>query len=34
MGNDLNNAGLQVALHLNFKESKLAWKRVVRGRAE
>jgi hypothetical protein len=27
----LNITGLEVALLLNFKESKLAWKRVVRG---
>ncbi len=26
---DLNITGLEVALLLNFKESKLAWKRVV-----
>ncbi len=26
--------GLEVALLLNFKESKLAWKRVVRGQPE
>jgi len=30
----LNITGLEVALLLNFKESKLAWKRVVRGQAE
>jgi hypothetical protein len=28
--NDLNITGLEVPLLLNFKESKLAWKRVVR----
>jgi len=27
----LNISGLEVALLLNFKEAKLAWKRVVRG---
>ncbi len=27
----LNITGLEVALLLNFKDSKLAWKRVVRG---
>jgi GxxExxY protein len=27
----LNVTGLEVALLLNFKEAKLAWKRVVRG---
>ena len=27
----LNITGLEVALLLNFKEAKLAWKRVVRG---
>jgi hypothetical protein len=31
MGNYLNITGLEVVLLLNFKESKLAWKRVVRG---
>jgi hypothetical protein len=31
MRNYLNITGLQVALLVNFKESKLAWKRVVRG---
>jgi len=31
MRNYLNITGLEVALLLNFKESKLAWKRVVRG---
>jgi GxxExxY protein len=30
----LNITGLEVALLLNFKESKLAWKRVVRGQRE
>jgi hypothetical protein len=30
-GTALNITGLEVALLLNFKESKLAWKRVVRG---
>src|ERR1039457_3315804 len=30
----LNITGLQVALLLNFKESKLTWKRVVRGNQE
>jgi GxxExxY protein len=30
----LNITGLEVALLLNFKESKLAWKRVVRGEPE
>src|SRR6266436_2223454 len=30
----LNITGLEVALLLNFKESKLAWKRVVRGAPE
>jgi GxxExxY protein len=30
----LNITGLEVALLLNFKESKLDWKRVVRGRPE
>jgi GxxExxY protein len=30
----LNITGLEVALLLNFKESKLAWKRVVRGNKE
>lgn len=30
----LNITGLEVALLLNFKESKLAWKRVVRGTPE
>ena len=30
----LNITGLEVALLLNFKESKLAWKRVVRGQPE
>ena len=30
----LNITGLEVALLLNFKEAKLAWKRVVRGPAE
>ena len=28
----LNITGLEVALLLNFKESKLDWKRVVRGK--
>ena len=28
----LNISGLEVALLLNFKEAKLAWKRVVRGK--
>jgi hypothetical protein len=28
------STGLEVALLLNFKESKLAWKRVVRGQPE
>lgn len=27
----LNITGLEVALLLNYKESKLTWKRVVRG---
>jgi hypothetical protein len=31
MRNDLNITGLEVALLLNFKESRLAWKRVARG---
>jgi hypothetical protein len=31
MRNYLNITGLEVALLLNFKESNLAWKRVVRG---
>jgi GxxExxY protein len=30
----LNITSLEVALLLNFKESKLAWKRVVRGQPE
>ena len=30
----LNITGLEVALLLNFKESKLTWKRVVRGAQE
>src|SRR5712691_3416002 len=30
----LNITGLEVALLVNFKESKLAWKRVVRGTPE
>ena len=30
----LNITGLEVALLLNFKEAKLAWKRVVRGPTE
>jgi GxxExxY protein len=30
----LNITGLEVALLINFKESKLKWKRVVRGRPE
>ena len=30
----LNITGLEVALLLNFKESKLTWKRVVRGEPE
>ena len=30
----LNITGLEVALLLNFKESKLSWKRVVRGNQE
>ena len=30
----LNITGLEVALLLNFKESKLAWKRVVSGQPE
>jgi GxxExxY protein len=30
----LNITGLEVALLLNFKESKLTWKRVVRGTPE
>lgn len=30
----LNITGLEVALLLNFRESKLAWKRVVRGTPE
>jgi len=30
----LNITGLEVALLLNFKESTLAWKRVVRGSPE
>ncbi|MEO6786451.1 MAG: GxxExxY protein [Chthoniobacteraceae bacterium] len=30
----LNITGLEVALLLNFKESKLTWKRVVRGNPE
>jgi GxxExxY protein len=30
----LNITGLEVALLLNFKETKLAWKRVVRGEPE
>jgi GxxExxY protein len=30
----LNITGLEVALLLNFKESKFAWRRVVRGRPE
>ena len=30
----LNITGLEVALLLNFKESKLAWKRVVGGQPE
>ena len=30
----LNITGLEVALLLNFKESKLDWKRVVRGNPE
>ena len=30
----LNITGLEVALLLNFKESKLQWKRVVRGLPE
>ena len=30
----LNITGLEVALLLNFRESKLAWKRVVRGNQE
>jgi hypothetical protein len=31
MRNYLNITGLEVALLLNFKECKLAWKRVVHG---
>jgi hypothetical protein len=31
MRNHLNITSLEVALLLNFKESKLAWKRVARG---
>jgi hypothetical protein len=31
---DLSLTGLEVALLLNFKESRLAWKRVVRGQPE
>jgi hypothetical protein len=31
MRNYLTTTGLEVALLLNFKESELAWKRVVRG---
>jgi hypothetical protein len=34
MRNSLNITGLEVPLLLNFKESKLAWKRVVRGQPE
>jgi hypothetical protein len=34
MRNYLNITGLEVALLLNFKESKLAWRRVVRERPE
>jgi len=30
----LNITGLEVALLLNFKDSKLTWKRVVRGQPE
>jgi GxxExxY protein len=30
----LNITGLEVALLVNFKESKLTWKRVVRGQPE
>jgi len=30
-GEFFNITGLEVALLLNFKESKLTWKRVVRG---
>lgn len=30
----LNITGLEVALLLNFKESKLGWKRVIRDRTE
>ena len=30
----LNITGLEVALLVNFKESRLAWKRVVRGRPD
>jgi hypothetical protein len=31
MRNSLNITGLEVALSLNFQESKLAWKRAERG---
>jgi hypothetical protein len=34
MRNSLNITGLEVKLLLNFKESKLAWKRVLRGQPE
>jgi hypothetical protein len=34
MRNDLNITGLEAALLLNLKESRLAWKRVVRGPPE
>jgi len=34
MGEFFNITGLEVALLLNFKESKPAWKRVVRGQPE
>lgn len=30
----LNITGLEVAILLNFRESKLQWKRVVRGKSE
>jgi hypothetical protein len=33
-GRTRNITGLEVALLLNFKESKVAWKRVVRGQSE
>jgi hypothetical protein len=34
MRNYLNITALEAALFRNFKQSKLAWKRVVRGQLE